>query len=233
MKYARKTVLVDVNNVPSTNKRIEPLTEAINSLVNATEFSRTNYGDSANAVTELDKDLRKILDRKDISLDDKLKLYNQSLSRYLFLQHESKKQVYTNPGVGITPSTTRATSPSASGKSSPTWQSEWEDSVASNEKDFSPPISISSLEKQKLFSPSNSIPFHENKFSTPISSRVIPQRNSHKRDVLRDPISRIPKYKTNLPRTTPKSQILRKERPERRMSGYFVGWRNRKPTKDE
>lgn len=85
MKYARKTVLVDVNNAPNTNKRIEPLTEAINSLVNATEFSRTNYGDSANAVTELDKDLRKILDRKDISLDDKLKLYNQSLSRYLFL----------------------------------------------------------------------------------------------------------------------------------------------------
>lgn len=91
MKHARKMVLVDAKslNETSTNKNSDVLVNAINSLTASNEFSRNYFGSRAVSVSQLDKELRELLEREDLDPSEKLKLYSQSLKRYLFLQRSS------------------------------------------------------------------------------------------------------------------------------------------------
>lgn len=196
MKYARKTVLVDVN---STNHGAvssnDSITSAIKTLANASEFNRSYFGQNTISISQLNNDLQQLLDRTDLEPDTKLKLYNQSLARYLFLQRESTKSAQTPGNVIIqqpvsAPQSADLSSVS-SGRSSPT---------------ISEAGSTGTIVSAK---------------STAGHSRDTP-RNGHIKDVLRS--TRIPKFKNNLPRSTPKAEILRQNRAEKRMSDFFYGW---------
>lgn len=100
MKHARKMVLVDINTIkPTTSvrpaespaKNDNALAKAINSLVTSTEFSKTNYGSSAYTIAMLDKEMKEILERRDLGPNERLNIYNQKLQKYLFLLRESEK----------------------------------------------------------------------------------------------------------------------------------------------
>lgn len=119
MKHSRLMALVDTEPVKpepikltNNNNNNDPLTKAITSLASSNEFSRTNYGSSALAIDQLDKELNEILDRTDIGPADKLKLYSQRLQRYLFLQRTATQQQQ--------PTTINAISPPHT-HSSPLW----------------------------------------------------------------------------------------------------------------
>lgn len=89
-------VLVDINAVRPTEK--EPLTKAINSLITSNEFSRSNFGSSALAISYLDKEMKEILDGDEQDITKKLHRYSQNLQKYLFLLRE-------NENSNVTPST--------------------------------------------------------------------------------------------------------------------------------
>lgn len=199
MKHARKTVLVDFNTIPqqpSTSN--ETVTNAIKSLANASEFNRSYFGSSTISISQLNNELSGILARTDLDSDSKLKLYSQSLGRYLFLQRESTKPTSGNVIVQPTSSADWTTA-SSSGRTSPTVSeaSSWKSAIVSE------PGATSKVNTSK--------------------SSTIPRANTPK-----SPLTRIPKYKSNLPRVTPKSQILRQNRIDRRRPDYFVSWANRK-----
>lgn len=88
--------------------------------------------------------------------------------------------------------------------------------------------------------PTYSTPIDPVAFSTPVpqavqSTPVYRARTSQIKSILQSP-----RHKTNLPRRTPKSQILRQNRKRKRVSdfvtnstkGYFDNW-NKKPKKNE
>lgn len=195
MKYARKMVLVDVNSLNrgtvNTNTNNDAATNAIKTLANASEFNRSYFGQSTISISQLHNELQEILERTDLQPENKLKLYNQGLSRYLFLQRESTKQT---PGSVIiqTPVSSSSTPAPAS------YQSTVESSPSVSE---------------------------DESFKTIVSEKIphsrTTSRNSHFKEVLH---TRIPKYKSNLPRSTPKEEILRQERTNKRMSDFFYGW---------
>lgn len=99
MKHARKMVLVDVNTIPSQPKPdVESsLTKAINSLAASNEFTRTNFGPNAIAMSYMDKEMKDILERTDIDPSLRLQLYNQVLQKYLFRVRESEKSNTVTP----------------------------------------------------------------------------------------------------------------------------------------
>lgn len=193
MKHARKLVLVDFNSTKSneSKKSDESLTNAINSLTNASALSRAYFGSNASSVSQLNNELSELLERKDLDPDKKLKLYNQSLTRYLFLQRESEsgQPLGFNLPIGT---------PVSSGRSSPT----------------------NSVGSAPVHTPLQPIQ------PTPASSSNYTPINSQSREVLRS--SKIPKYKTNLPRVSPMNERLRRNRTAARRDNFFVGWENRK-----
>lgn len=196
VKDERKMKLVDFNLLnhgkPNTS---EAVTNAIKTLANASEFNRAYFGQNTITISQLNNELQALLGRTDLHPDTQLKLYSQSLARYLFLQRESTNPVQAPGNVIIQPpaSTHQSTglSSTTSGRTSPT---------------VSEPESMITVVSGK-----------------PGHSRVTP-RNSHVKDVLQG--SRIPKYKSHLPRSTPKADILRQNRTEKRMSDFFYGWEN-------
>lgn len=120
MKYARKVKLVDIDSTkPGSSDNSKQLTRAIESLADSNNFSRSYFGSSSITLSQLNNELNTILNRTDRISDDKLKLYNQSLARYLFLQRESEKLVTaTQSAVGnnsnsesLTESLNRSVSP--------------------------------------------------------------------------------------------------------------------------
>lgn len=89
-------VLVDINTIRPPEK--EPLTKAINSLITSNEFSRSNFGSNALAISYLDKEMKEILDGDEQDITKKLQRYNQNLQKYLFLLRENEK-----PNSSVTP----------------------------------------------------------------------------------------------------------------------------------
>lgn len=208
MKYARKTVLVDINSpkhIEPSKKTENSLTNAINSLTNATEFSRAYFGGNATSVSQLNKELNELLDRKDLDPDKKLKLYHQNLGRYLFLQRESEQPVRLNPPIP---------SRSSSGRTSPanTEHSYWESESEWSQHPVQPRPRI-----QATPQPLSVKPLITPEYATPPHS-------SFGKAILK---SKIPKYKSNLPRSSPKATYLRQNRVAKRRDGFFVGWKNK------
>lgn len=70
MKYSRKMKLVDVDNILS-EQRENQITET--------------------SLSKLDKNMKRILDLENISDDQKLKLYNSELQKYIFFYKQQKK----------------------------------------------------------------------------------------------------------------------------------------------
>ncbi len=153
----------------------------------------------------MNKNLEEILDRKDLTLDDKLKLYHQSLTRYLFLQHEAKKPLQATlqvPTIVHTPSFSQSpvTAPQTITRNHTV-------NLQSSDED----IAQSPILRRKRNS------------STPMQSRrITTNQNNHMKDILRD--ATTPRYRNNLPRVTPVAEILRKERHVKRRSDFFYGW---------
>lgn len=99
MKHARKMVLVDINTLPpvTKDKNSNPLTTAVSALASSAEFNRAYYGANTISIAHLDHDMRQILERTDLDPSEKLKIYQEKLRRYLFLQRMSEKSAPTQP----------------------------------------------------------------------------------------------------------------------------------------
>lgn len=126
MKHARKMVLVDIASVRPqaghqlSEKTEDSLTKAINNLATSNEFSKANYGANAKPLSALDKELKELMDRQDLKPDDKLKLYDQKLQKYLFLLRDSNNAPNTKPKKKIGPSFEPSQPSPPSSPSSPT-----------------------------------------------------------------------------------------------------------------
>lgn len=99
MKHARKMVLVDINKVKE--KPAETISNAINTLISANEFNRTNFGSNALAVSYLDREMKEILDNPNLRPIERVNQYNQLLQKYLFLLRESEG-LAPSPSVYVT-----------------------------------------------------------------------------------------------------------------------------------
>lgn len=210
MKHARKMVLVDANSIkPLDNKNTDDLVEAINSLKSSNEYSRDYFGSSAVAVSYLDKELAQILERKDLDPATKLKLYTQSLNRYLFLHRTSEK---TNSGIQPPdfvkpPSSHHSDSESSRPASPESFVSLSPDTIKRNRTVITP----------KTLKSLTPVTPRDVRTSTPVTPKELHQTRGHQ---------------SNLPRTTPKRNILRepKDRAPSRYGDYFLGWTTtRKP----
>lgn len=200
MKHARKMVLVDVNSINrgtiKTNiNNNETVTDAIKTLANASEFNRSYFGQSTISISQLNNELQDILERTDLEPENKLKLYNRGLARYLFLQRESTKPIQAQGSVIIQTPISTSHSPAKSNAPS----------------SFTASPSVSDDESVKTLVSGKSL--HSKNTS----------RNSHIKEVIQ---TRIPKFKSNLPRSTPKEEILRQQRTNKRRSDFFYGWEN-------
>lgn len=212
-------VLVDVNAVNQSNgsavvnvdKTNETLTKAITSLANSAVFNRTFYGPNTISISRLHGELGELLDRDDLDASSKLKLYTQGLQRFLFLQRESEKKPPVTPVTTVasnnlnnssSSSFIRAPSPEASGRNSP-------------ERPETPP-------PPQLSQPIAS--------STPMqisTSSPGPSSSSNQVEV-GGAVGGEPRFKNNLPRTTPKEDYLRKNRKRKHMSSFFYNWNKKK-----
>lgn len=222
MKHARKMVLVDINSTKSesTSAASEPissneksdLVNAINSLASASEYNRTNFGSNYSTISQLNNELKVILDRTDITPDDKIKLYNQTLTRYLYLQRTNK------PSSSYVDNTTATLSPATSTGSN------WSLDVHSGENNETLP---------KFILPDINFSSPVNFDVTPTSSkslneyRILNEKTPlHQQQLQERPPS---KFKSNLKRVTPKSQILRPTTlRQNEDTDYFHFWTEKK-----
>lgn len=105
MKHARKMVLVDVNTLksksrdtPSTNEdETNKMSNALNTLVTLSKFNTADYGPNASKIAKLDKELKEIMDQRDLDPTSKLKHYNQKLQHFLHLLHKNDKDELQTP----------------------------------------------------------------------------------------------------------------------------------------
>lgn len=204
MKYARKMLLVDAST--PTDKNSTDLTKAINALVSHSEFSRDYFGSSALSVADLNKTLTHLLERDDLNPTEKLKLYSQSLNRYLFLQRMSE-----NPTVQPVPvpvpvaapvqviAPERSVIPESSGSDSDTFASIHGES--SKDRTILTPKT-----------PTQSSTKKPPKSSTPLSRTFYNTNRPHQ---------------SNLPRATPKKETLRPTaaKPPSRYGDFFTNWK--------
>jgi len=249
MKHARKMILVDAAThaggaaaaSQNLNKNIEPLTDAIKSLANSAEFNRTNFGPTATIVSRLHNNLNQILDRKDLDPSTKLKLYNQELKQFLFLHRQSDQK----PAPTSTPTSTPATLPATGREERMPDLDFWWDTESLPGSELG---AIGGYPREPVVL---STPPREPRFSdSPISYMDIDPLRGKKRASESEPEpieleakklkraspQNIPrtiaksKYRSNLPRTTPKNQILR-QNPTRKRKGsfdYFEDWISKK-----
>lgn len=187
MKHAKKMVLVDINThksqTPATttnNETVDNLTKAISSLAASSVYSRDYFGTNAESITQLEKDMSKILEQKDIDPDTKLKLYHDKLKRYLFLQRESEREPAVKKVKQTLPSIPNVAEVERDG---------------GLERDLSSPLHTPSSQPIQL--PSSAPPV------------VQEERKS--------------RYKSNIPRRTPKEDILR-QRHNQRYDLFFRKW---------
>lgn len=205
MKHARKMVLVDANSIDkSSSKNENTVNNAITSLATAAEFGRDYFGSSAISIAHLDRHMKEILERPDLPPAEKLTLYNQALQRYLFLQRQSENKTPTR--AQIVAEVVNLPQPVVQQQAAAVPVITPRDSP---ERDPSP-----EREPVTPRTPQNQSP-HEVR---------IGQRNSVNREAI---VGQASKYRTNLPRLTPKEKILRGSnelRRNQRLDGYFVRW---------
>lgn len=250
MKHARKMILVDAAThgggsataSQKLNENIEPLTNAIKTLANSAEFNRTHFGPSTTIVSRLNNDLEQILERRDLDPTTKLKLYNQELKRFLFLHRQSDRKSNIAP----TPTPTPATPLPVPDEPQENWNGTdfWWDNESMPDSETG---AVGGYPREPV---TFSTPPREPRFSeSPISHMDIDPPRGIKRLKTKQPAQRVrkipklnlsqhaapeSKYQSNLPRTTPKHEILRRNPPQKRKQSfdYFEDW-NRKKRKYE
>lgn len=200
----------------NSNINVEPLTQAIKSLANKSQF-----GPKTITVTHLSSELDQILKREDLDPSTKLKLYNNELQRFLFF-HRKPRRVSNNNAVERLPERT---------------DNDVEmDSVAdddANEYEDIDDIDMASLVDSE-YGAVGGYPRPPVAFSTPprqVSNRSIisPLNADFSTPKKRPSTSPGPppkRFKSNLPRTTPKHKILRQNRKLKREGNfdYFLDW---------
>lgn len=242
MKHARKMILVDASkHDPATsqsnnnNNNNDQLTKAIKSLANSAEFK--HFGPSTTVVSRLNDELQSILERKDLDPSSKLKLYNQELKRFLFMHREPRRAINDDDQVEdyhYWPERTASRRSSIIDVDM--------DSLVNNDDDDDDNLTeYNDIDMQSLIDseygavggyPRSPVPF-----TTPPGQAVItPSPARIEKDELFStpkkrknpfPLSSPPKrFKSNLPRTTPKHKILRQNRKLKRLGGfdYFLDW---------
>lgn len=150
--------------------------------------------------------MKELLAREDLPEDEKFKLYSQALKRYLFLQRQSgnvlPKGQIAPPVLHIDPPSTQVSSTATSRSPSPTPSAA---SEASGESGGSTSPGATSTPKIKR------------------ELKSIPRNTFSKESI----VNRIPRYRTNLPRNTPKEEILRRShemRKNQRYNDFFLNW---------
>lgn len=182
-----------------TNTSQKDVVEAINSLVKTTEFSRANFGSNAIAIAHLDTELKDLLARDDLPADARVREYNQRLQKYLFLLRESEKSNSRPNPMGVPLLTPKLEEEEEEDRG--------EDVVEGREPDRGTP-----LQPQR--------PLFEGAFG----GAPVAQPN-----LFSPPVPAVQKAqaRSNLPRTTPMQDRLRKrnsDRKNKRYDGYFVNW---------
>lgn len=232
MKHARKMVLVDANtqgggNAASQNfnKNIDPLTQAIKSLANSAEFNKAQFGPSTTTVSRLNNDLEQILERRDLDPSSKLKLYNQELKRFLFLHRESERKNAPSPG---------SDAAAANGTRS-RLGSEMDFDARSNYDDSWNDMDIQSIPYSERGAVGG-YPRESVSYTIPLSQPLNSPLDGFTTPKKRPSSSKSPpakRYKSNLPRTTPKHKILRQNRKLKRMGSfdYFEDWLSKRQKK--
>lgn len=197
MKHARKMVLVDIEKKPCE------LVNAINSLTSSEEFSRAYFGSSAVSVSHLDNELKHLIERKDLDPSEKLKLYSQSLNRYLFLQRTPQHHTQQN----IAPVQIVQAQPTAVDKTYQRLNSTISESGSEAESFSSVPTG--SFQDTTLTPTNKKEPLDQ---SSPVTPKAVYESK-------RGPVS-------NLPRTSPKESYLRppKEKQYKYATDFFVDW---------
>lgn len=226
MKHGRKMILVDADTTKkesSTHTTKNELTNAIKSLTNANEFSRSYFGPNSATISQLNNDLQVILDRTDLNSDDKLKLYNQGLNRYLFLQRESDNSVHLDRSI----LDSLSSSPRSPSSAASTWGAASSSFTSGRSSPVQPeqPVPLEAQIIPLEHPPTNIFltpnPATEEKVDPSVYSTP---KNNYVKEVLQKYKFAPKKYKSNLPRTTPKADILRKERKEKREADFFYNW---------
>lgn len=229
MKHARKMILVDASshgNALSQNlsKNIDPLTQAIKSLANATEFSKTQYGPRTTVVSRLSNELGRILQRKDLDPSSKLKLYNHELKRFLFLHHDPKieRRNADNSTVTRLPEPVHPVDDIKS-ISDVEMNSVYDDDTDDDNATEYADVDVMSIPDSEY----GAVGGYQRTpvaISTPSSPEEI--FTTPKKRPSTSPDSRPKRYKSNLPRTTPKHEILRQNRKLKRLGSfdYFEDW---------
>lgn len=259
MKHARKMILVDATThggggaaaSQNLNKNIGPLTNAIKSLANSTEFNRSHFGPSTTIVSRLHNELEEILERRDLDPTTKLKLYNQELKRFLFLYRHSDRE--SGFGPTPTPIPTPTPTPTTLPLSEPERQQRMSGVEFWRDTDSLPGSEMGAVGGYSRASVAFSPPSRrEPRFSeSPNSYMDVDPLRGEKRAQEREPEHRVgkkfkrtapqsiqrdkpkSKYRSNLPRTTPKHEILRLN-PTRKREGsfdYFEDWISKKRKK--
>lgn len=231
MKYARKMALVDVNSTKTQDA--DPLVKAINSLASATEFGRDYYGSNTSAIVHLDKELKQILERADINPTEKLQLYSQTLNRYLFLHRMSENKTHTTnqptPGPIILEHNHTLPNVQSQGDFSSERESETDQSFTTVVS--SSPVTPKNKPVQRTpvttkHQPVQHSPRYHPVQHTPTSSKSQSESSKTPKEAYEEKRG----HKSNIPRTTPKSEILREKKDRRpvKYGEYFTNW-GRKP----
>lgn len=231
MKHARKMVLVDASThgggsgvaSQNFNKNIDPLTQAIKSLANSAEFNKTHFGSSTTAVSRLNNEMEQILERRDLDPSSKLKLYNQELKRFLFLHRESDRKSAPPP-----PSRTPATASGTRLGSETAFEAVPGYESTSDEMDIQslPDSEMGAVGGYPREPVSYTIPLRQ-PLNSPVEGFSTPKKRPSTSSSKWPPPKR---YKSNLPRTTPKHEILRQNRKLKRMGSfdYFEDWNSKR-----
>lgn len=201
-------ILVDVK--PESSQK-DSLADAINSLVKTTEFSKANYGSNAIAISHLDNELKDLLTRTDLSPETRLREYDQRLQKYLFLLRETDKN-------NVTPSR-----PSPVGVALlPKIEPEETASVAeSGEEEESDRRSPGPSPGPFIFGS----PF----VSTPPPKTLRTPQQPSTSSTVKTTEQATNNTRSNLPRTTPIEERLRKKSERRKNSRFQDFWINWSP----
>lgn len=229
MKHARKMVLVDVNAAPATpTTKPHPkttnqlLVKTLNTLLTSNEYNRNEYGPKAKIVAELDDVMKKLIERKDLDPDEKLKFYSNMLNRYLHMIHTNDTQ-YAQ--------TTWSAHPSPIHESEPDDGSFVEDSDSDDEvsevSEVQPDVTMAEPP------PPNISSVIQPKANSSLSDLLVPQPKPKKKRIKVTPefthVQGPKVYKSHLPRSTPIRDRLRtaeERRKNSRFKDFLINWKS-------
>lgn len=228
MKHARKMVLVDANAAPPTpTPKPQPkttnqlLVKTLNTLLASNEYNRNEYGPKAKIVAELDDVMKKLIERKDLDPDEKLKFYSNMLKRYLHMIHTNDTH-YAQ--------TTLSAHPSPIPESEADYESFVEDSGSDDEvSEVQPDVTMA----EPAPPPPNISSVIQPKANSSLADLLVPQPKPKKKRIKVTPefthVQGPKVYKSHFQRNTPIRDRLRsaeERRKNSRFKDFLINWKN-------